>query len=134
MHVENLDHLNLSVESLDVTVEWYPRVFGFRLVEEAVSDGVRWGVIRSGEALPNAWTASRRQRARYNNLTLSLHPFVDGNTRVAFFATDVFLRLNGWRFEVDARPTHSWLAGLLEAGECDLKRLDARIRSSVKRI
>jgi len=25
------------------------------------------------------------------------HPFVDGNKRVAFFATDVFLRLNGWR-------------------------------------
>ena len=24
------------------------------------------------------------------------HPFIDGNKRVAFFATDVFLRLNGW--------------------------------------
>ena len=25
------------------------------------------------------------------------HPFVDGNKRVAFFATDVFFRLNGFR-------------------------------------
>ena len=30
------------------------------------------------------------------------HPFIDGNKRVAFFATDVFLRLNGWYIEVDA--------------------------------
>ena len=31
------------------------------------------------------------------------HPFVDGNKRVAFFATDVFLRLNGFRLEVGRR-------------------------------
>jgi death-on-curing protein len=28
-------------------------------------------------------------------------PLVDGNKRVAFFATDVFLRLNGWKLEVE---------------------------------
>ena len=28
---------------------------------------------------------------------ISNHPFVDGNKRVAFFATDVFLRSNGWK-------------------------------------
>ena len=34
------------------------------------------------------------------------HPFVDGNKRLAFFATDVFLRLNGWRLDVaPRRPT-----------------------------
>lgn len=25
------------------------------------------------------------------------HPFVDGNKRIAFAATDVFLRINGWQ-------------------------------------
>ena len=29
------------------------------------------------------------------------HHFVDGNKRVAFFATDIFLRLNGWKLEVE---------------------------------
>lgn len=29
------------------------------------------------------------------------HPFLDGNKRMAFFAADVFLRLNGWRLEVE---------------------------------
>ena len=36
------------------------------------------------------------------------HPFVDGK-RVAFFATDVFLRLNGWKLEVDDEKAHAFL-------------------------
>lgn len=30
------------------------------------------------------------------------HPFVDGNKRVAFFLTDIFLRMNGW--QIKTRP------------------------------
>jgi len=59
------------------------------------------------------------------------HPFVDGNKRVAFFATDVFLRLNGWRLEVDANEAHALLIGLLQAGRCDLEHLAEWIRASV---
>ncbi len=51
------------------------------------------------------------------------HPFVDGNKRVAFFATDVFLRLNGWKIDVQPEPAHSFLIGLLERGESDFDRL-----------
>ncbi len=29
------------------------------------------------------------------------HPFVDGKKRVAFFVTDVFLRMNGWYLDID---------------------------------
>ena len=61
------------------------------------------------------------------------HPFVDGNKRVAFFATDVFLRLNGWRFEVDANEAFDLLSGLFRTGQCDLEHLSAWIRSSVIR-
>jgi len=62
------------------------------------------------------------------------HPFVDGNKRVAFFATDVFLRLNGWKLEVDAHAAHAHLIGLLERGECDFARLLDWIRASVVRL
>lgn len=62
------------------------------------------------------------------------HPFVDGNKRVAFFATDVFLRINGWRFEVEADETHALLIGLLERGECDLAHLTPWIRRSVVKL
>ena len=51
MKVEHLDHLNLSVRDFEESVAWYGRVFGFELVEEDVQEGVRWGVIRSGEAM-----------------------------------------------------------------------------------
>jgi death-on-curing protein len=59
------------------------------------------------------------------------HPFVDGNKRVAFFATDVFLRLNGWRLEVDPDEAHRVLIGLLEQRACDFAHLAPWIRESV---
>jgi catechol 2,3-dioxygenase-like lactoylglutathione lyase family enzyme len=49
--VQHLDHLNLTVASFDESVAWYRRVFGFQLVEDGVQEGVRWGVLRAGEAM-----------------------------------------------------------------------------------
>lgn len=51
MSVKQLDHLNLTVRNFDESVDWYGRIFGFEKVEEDVQDGVRWGVLRAGEAL-----------------------------------------------------------------------------------
>ena len=62
------------------------------------------------------------------------HPFVDGNKRVAFFATDVFLRLNGWKLSVKSRKAHAFITGLLENNECDLKHLLPWIRRSMVRL
>lgn len=62
------------------------------------------------------------------------HPFVDGNKRVAFFATDVFLRLNGWRFEVEPQEAHDFLVGLLERKECDFEHLLPWVRRAVRRL
>lgn len=59
------------------------------------------------------------------------HPFVDGNKRVAFFATDVFLRLNGYRFQVDANKSHRFLVGLLENNQCNFTQLLPWIRENV---
>ena len=60
------------------------------------------------------------------------HPVIDGNKRVAFFATDVFLRLNGWKLEVEAEAAHAFLIGLLEHRECDLEHLLPWIRTSLR--
>jgi death-on-curing protein len=59
------------------------------------------------------------------------HPFVDGNKRVAFFATDVFLRLNGWKLAVDADKAHRFLIRLMEGGMCDYDHLLPWIRRSL---
>ena len=68
--------------------------------------------------------------AMFESLLMN-HPFVDGNKRVAFFATDVFLRLNGWKLRVDADKAHRFLIGLLEKDMCDFDRLLPWIRRSL---
>lgn len=62
------------------------------------------------------------------------HAFVDGNKRIAFFATDVFLRLNGWKFSVDPDEAHAFLIGLLERRECRVDKLLLWVRQSVVKI
>jgi len=56
------------------------------------------------------------------------HPFIDGKKRMTFFATDVFLRLNGWKLEIDPDDAHAFIIGLLERAECDFERLLPWIR------
>ena len=59
------------------------------------------------------------------------HPFLDGNKRVAFFATDVFFRLNGWKFDVHADKAHRFLIRLLEGGTADFEHLLPWVRRSL---
>ncbi len=40
------------------------------------------------------------------------HAFHDGNERVAFFAADVFLRMNGWQLRVEAEAAHNFITEL----------------------
>ena len=62
------------------------------------------------------------------------HSFVDGNKRVAFFATDVFLRLNGYRIVTQSNPTYEYLMNLFEQGDCDFDHLVPWLRSVIKRL
>lgn len=57
--------------------------------------------------------------------------FVDGNRRLAFFATDVFLRLNGYRFRVDADEARRFIADLIEKGQQQRSAIQPLIRRSV---
>jgi death-on-curing protein len=59
------------------------------------------------------------------------HPFVDGNKRVAFFATDVFLRLNGYQLAVEPRAANAHLRALIGRGEADFARLGTWMRDHV---
>ena len=62
------------------------------------------------------------------------HPFVDGNKRVEFFATDVFLRMNGYKLKVDAKNAHRFLIGLLENNRCSFDQLLPWIRKHVVKL
>lgn len=62
------------------------------------------------------------------------HPFIDGNKRVAFFSTDIFLRLNGYKMKVESKNAHAFLMRLFETNTCDLEHLAPWIRSITVRL
>jgi len=68
--------------------------------------------------------------ALFESLLLN-HAFIDGNKRVAFFASDIFLRLNGWKFSVEAAAAYSFLINMLEEGNCSYENLLPWIRNSI---
>lgn len=57
------------------------------------------------------------------------HPFVDGNKRIAFAATDVFLRINGWRLRRSPMQIHAEMMQMFEAGTFDIAHLDPWLRA-----
>jgi len=59
------------------------------------------------------------------------HPFIDGNKRVAFFSTDIFLRLNGYKLEVEPEAAYAFLMNLFNTNSCDLAHLAPWIRSAI---
>lgn len=65
--------------------------------------------------------------AMFESLLIN-HAFVDGNKRVAFFATDVFLRLNGWKLSLSADEGERFIVGMLEKSDCSFKKILPWIR------
>ena len=57
-----------------------------------------------------------------------IHPFVDGNKRIAFAATDVFLRINGWCLKRQPMVIHTEMLKMLEAGTFDIAHLEPWLR------
>ncbi len=60
------------------------------------------------------------------------HGFIDGNNRIAFAATDVFLRHNGFYIEVEAPEGYEFVNGSMERGEFRFGRIAEWIRARIK--
>ena len=60
------------------------------------------------------------------------HPFVDGNKRIAFFATDTFLRMNGYYIECDNDAAYAYFIKLFESNAFRFDNLVEWIRENVK--
>lgn len=65
---------------------------------------------------------------------ISNHAFVDGNKRAAYFISDVFLRLNGWKLDVSADDGYLFIVGSLEKGACDFEHLLPWLKEHLVRI
>ena len=60
------------------------------------------------------------------------HGFVDGNKRIAFAATDVFLRRNGFYIEVNATEGYDFINGSLERSDVRFSTILEWIRMHIK--
>ena len=86
----------------------------------------------------------RPQTGHYADLTemaaalfeslISNHAFIDGNKRVAFFVTDVFLRMNGWKIAISADDGYDFVVGSIERGECTYEHLRPWINKNLKKL
>jgi death on curing protein len=84
-----------------------------RLIERfGGKDGVRdMGLLESALSRPQTGyykSLSLQAAALLQSLTQN-HAFIDGNKRVAFATTAIFLRMNGYRLKVDADNGESFL-------------------------
>lgn len=70
--------------------------------------------------------------ALFESLMLN-HAFIDGNKRVAFFVTDTFLRLNGWKLSADTDTAYEFIVGSLKSSEFSYDKLIPWIRESLVR-
>ena len=59
------------------------------------------------------------------------HPFVDGNKRIAFAATDVFLRINSYKLSRAPSLIYSEMIGMLEKRQFNKSPIDEWLRTFV---
>ena len=57
------------------------------------------------------------------------HPFVDGNKRIAFASSDVFMRINGWRLQRAPMQVHKEMIQMFESDTFDIAHIDPWLRS-----
>lgn len=61
------------------------------------------------------------------------HPFIDGNKRVAFAVTDVFLRINGHRIKSAPIDIYADMIQMFETGTFDMIHLEPWLKNIVNK-
>jgi death-on-curing protein len=62
------------------------------------------------------------------------HGFVDGNKRIAFAATDTFLRINGFYLDASADEAHEFIDGSMGRHEFRFAQIRGWIREHMKKL
>jgi death on curing protein len=97
--------------------------------------GVRdMGLLDSALARPRSGyyeSLSEQAAALLQSLALN-HCFVDGNKRVAFALTAIFLRINGWSLIVNAEEGEVFLIVRIIQEKADLGEIAAWLESRMK--
>ena len=109
-----------------------------RLIEKfGGTPGLRdMGLLESALFRPQTgyYTDLAQMSAALFESLISNHAFVDGNKRAAYFMSDIFLRLNGWKLSVNSNAGYTFIVGSLEDGLCDFDHLLPWIQEHVEKI
>ncbi len=62
------------------------------------------------------------------------HPFIDGNKRVAFAATDTFLRVNGYKIKANSAQIYKKMMELFDTKSFKFEKLEPWLRSVVIKV
>jgi death-on-curing protein len=92
------------------------------------------GLIEAALARPQSGYYKDRieeAAALWESLTMN-HGFIDGNKRVGFAATYVFLRINGLTLTASVKTTLKFVIGKLEARDFTKDVLDAWLRKHTR--
>lgn len=104
---------------------------GRQLVRFGGAPGIRdAGLIEAALARPQSGYYGdliEEAAALWESLTMN-HGFVDGNKRVGFAATYVFLRINGLDITASAEDTLPFVIGALETGTFEKGKLESWLR------
>ncbi|HET54214.1 MAG TPA: type II toxin-antitoxin system death-on-curing family toxin [Ignavibacteria bacterium] len=98
--------------------------------------------IRDLKAIESA--VSRPQSGYYKSLieeaaalmeSLAInHCFIDGNKRVSFFSTDVFLRMNGYYISCDPEEANQFYVNNLSSGSFRFEKILRWLKQRIKKI
>lgn len=109
-----------------------------RLIEKfGGTPGLRdMGLLESALFRPQTgyYTDLAQMSAALFESLISNHAFVDGNKRAAYFMSDIFLRLNGWKLSVSSNAGYTFIVGSLEDGLCDYDHLLPWIQEHLENI
>lgn len=71
--------------------------------------------------------------ALWESLSMN-HPFIDGNKRIAFATTDIFLRMNGFHIKANALETYAFIDSLHSSGRFEHKQLADWLRANTVKL
>ena len=131
------DKPNEAAQVKFLTLEEVLEIHGTLLREFGGPPGVRdLGLLESALFRPRTGYYGdliEMAAALFESLLMN-YPFVDGNKRVAFFAVDVFLRINGIRISVDANDAHRRIIEIIEEGVHVKTSLEGFLRQRIAKI
>lgn len=62
------------------------------------------------------------------------HPFIDGNKRISFFATDIFLRMNGYYISCESEEANYFFIKNLEDSTFRFEIIRSWLKEKIKKV